>query len=174
MITQKVIEFICICIPLWHMQKQIWYGMTCVLVEFSYDNTAWLMDQGIDYDTNIHMCSLIYIAHGQLEMILNRKLFSSSADRIRTVVFYSISLQWRHNGHDGVSNLQPHYCLLNGLFRCRSKKTSKLRITGLCVANSPVTGEFPAQMVSNAEKVSIWWRHHAYLCNEDLRTSWTW
>ena len=26
--------------------------------------------------------------------------------------------------------------------------------------NSPVTGEFPAQRVSNAENVSIWWRHH--------------
>ena len=23
-----------------------------------------------------------------------------------------------------------------------------------------VPGEFPAQMVSNAENVSIWWRHH--------------
>ena len=40
------------------------------------------------------------------------------------------------------------------------KKTSKLRVTGLCVWNSPVTGEFPAQMASNAENVSIWWRHH--------------
>ena len=29
------------------------------------------------------------------------------------------------------------------LFRCRSKKTSKLRVTGLCAGNSPVTGEFP-------------------------------
>ena len=27
-------------------------------------------------------------------------------------------------------------------------------------ANSPGTGEFPAQMASNAENVSIWWRHH--------------
>ena len=26
--------------------------------------------------------------------------------------------------------------------------------------NEPVTGEFPAQRVSNAEIVSIWWRHH--------------
>ena len=26
--------------------------------------------------------------------------------------------------------------------------------------NSPGTGEFPAQMASNAENVSIWWRHH--------------
>ena len=24
-----------------------------------------------------------------------------------------------------------------------------------------ITGEFPAQMASNAETVSIWWRHHA-------------
>ena len=34
-------------------------------------------------------------------------------------------------------------------------KTSKPRITGLCEANSPVTGEFPSQKASNAEKVSI-------------------
>ena len=49
------------------------------------------------------------------------------------------------------SQNQPHDCLLNRLFRRRSKKTSKLRVTGLCAGNSPVTGEFPAQMVSNAE-----------------------
>ena len=46
------------------------------------------------------------------------------------------------------------------LFRYRSKKTSKLRVTGLCAGNSPGTGEFPAQMASYAENVSIWWRHH--------------
>ena len=72
-------------------------------------------------------------------------------------------LRWRHNGNDGVSNHQPHHCLLNRLFGCRSKKASKLRVTGLCAGNSPGTGEFPAQMASNAENVSIWWRHHA-LC----------
>ena len=38
------------------------------------------------------------------------------------------SLQWRHNGRDGVSNHQPYDCLLNRLFR--SKKTSKLRVIG--------------------------------------------
>ena len=70
-------------------------------------------------------------------------------------------LHWRHNDHGGVSNHQPHGCLLNRLFR--SKKTSKLRVTGLCVGNSPGTGEFPAQMASNAENVSIWWRHHALM-----------
>ena len=70
------------------------------------------------------------------------------------------TLRWRHNVHDGVSNHQPHDCLFNRLFRRRSKKTSKLRVTGVCVGNSPGTGEFPAQMASNAENVSIWWRHH--------------
>ena len=42
----------------------------------------------------------------------------------------------------------------------KSKKIAKLRVTGLCVGNSPLTGEFPAQMASNVENVSIWWRHH--------------
>ena len=72
----------------------------------------------------------------------------------------STTLQWRHNGHDSVSNHQPHDCLLNRLFRRRPKKTSKLRVTGLCVGNSPGTGEFPAQMASNAENIAIGWRHH--------------
>ena len=72
-------------------------------------------------------------------------------------------LQWRHNGRECVSNHQPHDCLLNRLFNRRSKKTSKLRVTGLCMGNSPVTGEFPAQKASNAEHFSIWWRHHVWL-----------
>ena len=59
-----------------------------------------------------------------------------------------------------IASHQPHDCLLNRLFRRRSKKTSKLRVTGLCARNSPWTGKFPEQMTSNAENVSIWWRHH--------------
>ena len=77
-----------------------------------------------------------------------------------SISFPDDSLLWRHNGRGSVSNHQPHDCLLNRLFRRRSKKTSKLRVTGLCAGTSPVTGEFPAQMASNAENVSIWWRHH--------------
>ena len=70
-----------------------------------------------------------------------------------------LSLLWRHNGRHGVSNPQPHGCFLNCSFRRKSKKTSKLRVTGIRVGNSPVTGEFPAQMASNAQNVSVWWRH---------------
>ena len=76
------------------------------------------------------------------------------------IKFSSMTLHWRHNGGDGVSNHQPHDCLL----RRRSKKTSKLRLTGLCEGNSPVTGEFPAQRASNEENVSIWRRHHENIC----------
>ena len=71
---------------------------------------------------------------------------------------FQISLQWRHNGYDSISNHQPHDCLLNRLFRRKSKKTSKLSVTGLCAGNSPGTGECP--MASYVENISIWWRHH--------------
>ena len=45
---------------------------------------------------------------------------------------YLSTLQWRYNGRDGISNHRRHDCLLNLLSRLRSKKTSKLRVTGLC------------------------------------------
>ena len=79
-------------------------------------------------------------------------------------------LQWRHNEHDGVSNHQSYDCLLNRLFRRRSKKTSKLRLTGLCEGNSPVIREFPAQKASNAENVFVWWRimHIPENCSVEL------
>ena len=51
---------------------------------------------------------------------------------------------WRHNEGDGFSNHRRLDCLLSRLFRCRSKKTSKLRVIGLCEENPPVTGGFPS------------------------------
>ena len=87
------------------------------------------------------------IMHGQ------QHIFSTAEELFLTLL-------WRHNGRDGVSDHQHRECSLNRLSRRRSKKTSKLRATGLFVGNSPVTGEFPAQRASNADNVSIWWRHH--------------
>ena len=72
------------------------------------------------------------------------------------------SLQWCHNELDAVSNHRRFDCLLNRLFRRRSKKTSKLRISGLCEGSPPVTGGFSSQKASNAENVFIWWRHHDF------------
>ena len=91
-----------------------------------------------------------------------------------------LTLQWRHNEHDGISGHQRLSCLLNRLFRRRSKKTSKLCVTGLYVGNSPVTGEFHAPRASNAENVSNWWHHHKCkvefhkvcnnICNDSAKT----
>ena len=81
----------------------------------------------------------------------------------KTILWHSwFALQWRYNEREGFSNHQAYYYLLNRLFSHRSKETSKLRVTGLCEGNSPVTSEFPTQSASNTETASIWWRHHGY------------
>ena len=99
--------------------------------------------------------------------------------------FVYIALQWRHNGHDGVSNHQPHYCLLNRLSRRRSKKTPKLRVIGLRAGNSPVTGEFPHKwpvsrkmfpiddviMVYQQIRSCSLWRSVAYFVPQDSESS---
>ena len=47
-----------------------------------------------------------------------------------------LALQWRHNECNGMSNHQRLCCLLDHLFRHKSKKTSKLHVTDLCEGNS--------------------------------------
>ena len=71
-----------------------------------------------------------------------------------TVKQTRFTLQWRHNQCHGVSNHRCLDCLFNRLLSRRSKKTPKLRVTGLC--------EFPSQRASNTENVSIWWRQHDF------------
>ena len=67
----------------------------------------------------------------------------------------SIPLKWRHNKWHCISKHWHLSCLPKHLFRCISKKISKLRFTGLCMRNLPVTGGFPSQRASNMENVSI-------------------
>ena len=101
------------------------------------------------------LCTMIIFLYTLLEM--TDELYTINKHRGH---YMDKTLQWHHNGHDSVSNHQPYDCLLKRLFRRKSKKTLKLRVTGLCAGNSPGTCEFPAQMASNAENVSIWWRHY--------------
>ena len=99
--------------------------------------------------------------------------------RIRKYIYTQHSLQWRYNERDGVSNHPLHDFLFSRWLRRRSKKSSKLRLTGLCEGISPVTCEFPAQRVSDAENVSICLRHHvamhcvtksqAWYCDDEWR-----
>ena len=128
---------------------------------------------------NVALCDMGWVHCGICEFGIAELIVHNSRKCILNVVcvFYMFSLhprvdlwpdmrricitvQWRHNGRDVVSNYQCHDCLLNREIKRRSKKTSKLRVTGL------VWGEFtgPAQMASNVENVSIWWRHHEPRC----------
>ena len=63
--------------------------------------------------------------------VINSLNISNIAVRSNRPHAYITSLQWRHNEHDGVSNHQPHHCLLSRLFGHRSKKISKLRVRGI-------------------------------------------
>ena len=105
-------------------------------------------------------CAVYQLKHARNARVVLMDMFSIAAAANRFCYETFNTLQWRHNGRDSVNNHQPDDCLLISLFRRRSKKTSKLRVTGLCTGNSPEKGEFPAQVDSNAESVSIWWRHH--------------
>ena len=69
------------------------------------------------------------------------------------------TLQWRHNGRHGISTHQQLHGLFNYLLWAISKKYQSSALLALCEGNSPVTGEFPSQRASNAERASIWWRH---------------
>ena len=80
----------------------------------------------------------------------------TSAIWLKKAFFSSRTLLWRHHERSGMSNHQRLDCLFDRLFRRWSKKTSKLRVTGLCEGN----GEFPAQRASNTENAYFWWRHH--------------
>ena len=83
------------------------------------------------------------------------------------------SLHWRHNDHNSVSNHQPHGCLLNRLFRHRSKKTSKLCITGLCAdnspgpVNSPHKGPVTQKIIPFDDVIMCWW-----ICLMNTRMKW--
>ena len=81
----------------------------------------------------------------------------------------NMALQWCHNECNGISNHRRLHYLLKHLSRCRSKKTSKHLITGLCEGNSPMTVGFPTQRASNMENVSIWLCHHGiFILNQGL------
>ena len=76
-----------------------------------------------------------------------------------------MTLHWRHNERDDVSNHQPHDCLLNRLFRCRSKKTPKLCVTGLYAGTSPwpmtSTHKWSAtREMFSFDDVIMWWLNY--------------
>ena len=81
---------------------------------------------------------------------------------VALVTELGISLQWRHNEHNDVSNDRRIGCLLNRLFMRRSKKTSN---SASLASVREFTGD---QRASGAENVSIWWRHRVIITCEAI------
>ena len=145
-----------------HYQNKSWHPFIC---EFLWHLLVSYFTASTDATISVFIFKMIHsklmpqLPGAKTLSLSLRPRLHVDKDRIR-------SLLWCHNGRDSVCYHQPHECLLNHSFRSRSKKTSNLRVTGLCAENSPETVEFPAQMASNGENVSIWWRHHdnIYYC----------
>ena len=78
----------------------------------------------------------------------------------------SIALQWRRIEGNGVSNHQSLDCSLNHVFRRWSKKTSTLRVTGLCEGNLPV--DSPHKGPVTRKNASIWWRFRVLRKIDDI------
>ena len=90
----------------------------------------------------------------------------ADVDRVGVVAALGFPLHWRHNGRDGVSNHQSHDCLLNRIFRRRSKKTSSsaslafVRGNHRGPVNSPHKGPVTRKMFPFDDVIMHW----SYLC----------
>ena len=132
----------------------------------------------------VHLTSLVWVCVLWLPWKLNGAICAMSADEwfSRFILSHLNRIVWAiwMECKYGFDVMVYHYCdIIMGTMASQitsstivysnfysgadQKKKSKLCITGLCVWNSPVTGEFPAQMASNAENVSIWWCHDAMI-----------
>ena len=103
------------------------------------------------------------------EAILNCHCLEISKPITRNSIQYAVkrlTIKYCNQYNDVImSALSSHITSLTIVYstvdsRRRSKKTSKLLVTGLDAGKSPVTGEFPAQRASYAENVSTWWHYH--------------
>ena len=98
--------------------------ITCKTHGVDCDCRCVLLPKRKNYVTTIDHWSIITIWHLRL------------LSHVRPERSSLMTLRWRHNGHDSVSNHQPREGLLKSLIRCRSKKTSKTP------RHWPLCGEF--------------------------------
>ena len=125
---------------------------SCMCLQRSWQPMTWKAQLGLPnympFGLRLHFCDCKWLN-------VERVFIWLMTENIWMLINYFLrvlSLWWHHHELYGVSNHQHLDGLLNRLFRRRSKKTSKLRVTGLCEGNSLVTGEFPSQKASNAQK----------------------
>ena len=87
--------------------------------------------------TNVHIVIDIYTSYVRNELTKQWRVKTQTGFPVKNALI-DTPLQWRHKA--------LHHWPLCGEF------------TG--------TGEFPPQMATNAENMSIWWRHHAFMERE--------
>ena len=149
---------------IWHNQDPISYVGVKAVWDIFHQYSDIIMSAMVSQITGVSIaCSVVYSG-------ANQRKHQSSASLAFVRGFLTLSSwklpfacvcksHWFHNGDFIVDAMASKITSLT-IFRRRSKKTSKHRVTGLCTGNSPGTGEFPAQKACNSENVFIWWRHH--------------
>ena len=136
---------------------------------FLYWCTEWLTKRA-SYIRGMHLMNFFYWK-SKLQWLFLFYCHHDLAPNLRQAIHYTddcdpdkllskhilFSLLWRHNGRDGVSNHRPVYSTVYSNAHQRYMKAPR---------HWPLWGEFTGdrwirtQMASNAENVSIWWRHH--------------
>ena len=124
---------------------------------------AFMAEQVVSqWENTLHIC-LPFLA----ETLINHRYNSQARVRINFWPWLHKICRFRYDDFI-MSAMAPQITSLtiicSSVYSGADKKISKLRVTALCAGNSPVTGEFPSQKASNAENVSIWWRHHILFC----------
>ena len=121
-------------ISLFHqsLYKRCWLILIWLFIYIGYMYIYWIYIYNFQY---LSMALSLIVA--KVWNMLN--VFDWIVDATNTLE-ETHSLQWRHNERHGVSNRRRLDCFLNHLFRHRSKKTPKLRVSGLYGGKPPVTG----------------------------------
>ena len=123
----------------WEGHKPAWQSEHLLRSSFYHDHGQTYPSRPLTTDNNGRWTHEL---HGSsITAFLQRVKCSSSSRRMNYI---------KCNPDLSHSYQQPRHCLLNRLFRHRSK----LRVTSLW-----------AEMASDMENVSIWWRHHLFAPN---------
>ena len=102
-------------------------------------------------DTDCCMASVVIAGWSLGARFIMREYFLSASE---TPVHYSDAIMGAMASE--ITSLMIVYSTVSS---ADQRKKPKLRVTGLCAGNWPVTYEFPAQMANTAEISPIWWRH---------------
>ena len=135
------------------------YEMTCNFETRLCSKSVIVCNINHDVGTNILRC----IWYHREQVIVKIGPWCTWANVYQSLWYISLN-NWLHYSDALMSTMASQITgvsiFTQPFVQAHIKETSKLRVTGLCERNSPVTGEFLTQRASNAENVSIWWRHH--------------